>query len=176
MTFPDVEGASVIHNDCQTCREGLAGPISDVFKKDPFFAEAEKWAGFDRSLRGKSPTPVKPRISPPRDWEVAYDADGAPIYDAAGRLRRRPWADIFNPSPSLPISAIIRDPFWWDWPELRPLARWDRSPSYIRDSYLSPVKRTYLWDKHPIRPLDLMLDDAFTVGDVSKIMPFLRCI
>lgn len=45
-------------------------------KKDPFFAEAEKWADFDRSLRGMSPTPVKPRISPPRDCEVAYDADG----------------------------------------------------------------------------------------------------
>lgn len=77
---------------------------------------------------------------------------GAPLYTAGG-LRRRPWADIFNPSPSLPISAITRDPFWYDWPELKPLARWDRSPSYIRDSYLSPVKRTFLWDKHPIRPL-----------------------
>ncbi|XP_050344560.1 uncharacterized protein LOC126769689 isoform X5 [Nymphalis io] len=77
---------------------------------------------------------------------------GAPLYNAGG-LRRRPWADIFNPSPSLPISAITRDPFWYDWPELRPMARWDRSPSYIRDSYLSPVKRTFLWDKHPMRPL-----------------------
>ncbi|KAG7302084.1 hypothetical protein JYU34_013543 [Plutella xylostella] len=77
---------------------------------------------------------------------------GAPLYTAGG-LRRRPWADIFNPSPSLPISAITRDPFWYDWPELRPVARWDRSPSHIRDSYLSPVKRTFLWDKHPVRPL-----------------------
>ncbi|XP_073946212.1 myofilin isoform X2 [Choristoneura fumiferana] len=126
--------------------------LSDAIKTDPFFAEAEKWAGFDRSLRGMSPTPVKPRISPPRDCEVAYDADGAPLWSASG-LRRRPWADIFNPSPSLPISAITRDPFWYDWPELKPVARWDRSPSYIRDSYLSPVKRTFLWDKHPVRPL-----------------------
>ncbi|KAG6441069.1 uncharacterized protein LOC115441862 isoform X1 [Manduca sexta] len=149
--------------------------VSDVFKKDPFFAEAEKWAGFDRSLRGKSPTPVKPRISPPRDCEVAFDADGAPLYNLGG-LRRRPWADIFNPSPSLPISAITRDPFWYDWPELKPLARWDRSPSYIRDSYLSPVKRTYLWDKHPIRPLDLMVADALTVGDISKTLPFIRSL
>lgn len=63
--------------DCKTCREGAwPSRISDTFKKDPFFAEAEKWADFDRGLRGKSPTPVKPRISPPRDWEVAYDADG----------------------------------------------------------------------------------------------------
>ncbi|CAG9100781.1 unnamed protein product [Plutella xylostella] len=128
------------------------GALSDVFKSDPFFAEAEKWGDFDRSLRGRSPTPVKPRISQPRDCEVAFDADGAPLYTAGG-LRRRPWADIFNPSPSLPISAITRDPFWYDWPELRPVARWDRSPSHIRDSYLSPVKRTFLWDKHPVRPL-----------------------
>ncbi|XP_062529513.1 myofilin isoform X1 [Bombyx mori] len=149
--------------------------ISDVFKKDPFFAEAEKWAGFDRSLRGKSPTPVKPRISQPRETEVAFDADGAPLYSVGG-LRRRPWADIFNPSPSLPISAITRDPFWHDWPELKPIARWDRSPSYIRDSYLSPVKRTFLWDKHPIRPLDLMLDAELSVGELGRTLPFIRSL
>lgn len=54
-----------------------------MFAKDPFFAEADKWAGFDRSLRGKSPTPVKPRINPPRECEVAFDADGKgnrPVY------------------------------------------------------------------------------------------------
>lgn len=63
--------------DCEPYREG-AWPerVSDIFKKDPFFADAEKWADFDRSLRGKSPTPVKPRISPPRDCEIAFDADG----------------------------------------------------------------------------------------------------
>lgn len=58
------------------CQGASPGRLSDVFKKDPFFAEAENWADFDRSLRGMSPTPVKPRISPPRDCEVAYDADG----------------------------------------------------------------------------------------------------
>jgi hypothetical protein len=38
---------------------------------------------------------------------------------------------------------------------LRPFSTynpWGKSPFYLRDSYLSPVKRTYLWDKHPIRP------------------------
>lgn len=63
--------------DNETCREGAwPSRLSDVFKRDPFFAEAEKWADFDRSLRGRSPTPVKPRISQPRDCEVAFDADG----------------------------------------------------------------------------------------------------
>lgn len=63
--------------DCEVYREGAwPSKISDVFNKDPFFADAVKWADFDRSLRGKSPTPVKPRISPPRDCEVAFDSDG----------------------------------------------------------------------------------------------------
>lgn len=63
--------------DNKTCREGAwPSRLSDVFKRDPFFAEAEKWADFDRSLRGRSPTPVKPRISPPRGCEVAFDEDG----------------------------------------------------------------------------------------------------
>ncbi|KAJ8719627.1 hypothetical protein PYW08_011802 [Mythimna loreyi] len=104
-------------------------------------------------------TPISTPLQPKSLKGIEYEPDskphwgtGAPLYNAGG-LRRRPWADIFNPSPSLPISAITRDPFWYDWPELRPIARWDRSPSYIRDSYLSPVKRTFLWDKHPIRPL-----------------------
>lgn len=63
--------------DCKTCYEGaMPERFSDAFRNDPFFADAEKWAGFDRSLRGMSPTPVKPRISQPRDCEIAYDADG----------------------------------------------------------------------------------------------------
>lgn len=82
-----------IHIDYKTCHEGAwPARISDVFKKDPFFAEAEKWAGFDRSLRGKSPTPVKPRISQPRETEVAFDADGKgnrPLNIL--NLRHDPW-------------------------------------------------------------------------------------
>ncbi|XP_050550374.1 uncharacterized protein LOC118281905 isoform X3 [Spodoptera frugiperda] len=126
--------------------------------------------------------PISAPLEPKSLKGIEYEPDskphwgtGAPLYNAGG-LRRRPWADIFNPSPSLPISAITRDPFWYDWPELKPLARWDRSPSYIRDSYLSPVKRTFLWDKHPIRPLDLMVADQFTVDDLSKTLPFMRSL
>lgn len=63
--------------DYETCNEGAwPSKMSDAFKTDPFFADAEKWLDFDRSLRGMSPTPVKPRISPPRECEVAFDADG----------------------------------------------------------------------------------------------------
>ncbi|XP_062529515.1 myofilin isoform X3 [Bombyx mori] len=122
--------------------------------------------------------PLKPKSLKGIEYEPdnkPHWGTGAPLYSVGG-LRRRPWADIFNPSPSLPISAITRDPFWHDWPELKPIARWDRSPSYIRDSYLSPVKRTFLWDKHPIRPLDLMLDAELSVGELGRTLPFIRSL
>jgi hypothetical protein len=84
--------------DNETYNEGAwPAPISDAFTKDPFFAEAEKWAGIDRSLRGKSPTPVKPRISPPRDCEVAFDADGKatdPVEPST--LRHHPIAPLVS--------------------------------------------------------------------------------
>lgn len=58
-----------------------------------------------------------------------------------------------NPSPASPLSSITRDPWWWDLGDLRPAYYpFNRSPSLLRDSYLSPVKRRYLWTKHPIRP------------------------
>ncbi|XP_026330637.1 uncharacterized protein LOC113238120 isoform X4 [Hyposmocoma kahamanoa] len=144
-----------------------AYPITDLSTPAAPLAHLAPLSSFEpRSLKGIEYEPDnKPH------WGT-----GLPLYNAAGRPWRRPWADIFNPSSSLPISAITRDPFWYDWPELKPLARWDRSPSYIRDSYLSPVKRTFLWDKHPLRPLDLMIADAFTVDDLSKTLPFMRSL
>ncbi|GJQ77524.1 putative myofilin [Trypoxylus dichotomus] len=105
--------------------------------------------------RYSSPTPIKPGEWAPRPSEVAYNYAGQPIYSRGGLLpSKRLFRDLLNPSPYAPISSFIRDPWWWDWPFLRPysiLPRWT-SPFYLRDSYLSPVKRTYLWDKHPIRP------------------------
>lgn len=80
-----------------------------------------------------------------------------PIYSRGG-LPTKLW-DLLNPSPHLPKSAITRDPWWWDLPSLKPFDptydSWGKSPSFLRDSYLSPVKRTYLWDKHPIRPFGM---------------------
>ncbi|XP_077283883.1 myofilin isoform X4 [Arctopsyche grandis] len=89
------------------------------------------------------------------DTKPKFGFSGLPIYSRGG-LGRKPWNRLFNPSPYLPMSAITKDPFWWDFPELKPFYpfnSWGKSPFYVRDSYLSPVKRTYLWDKHPMRPL-----------------------
>lgn len=60
-----------------------------------------------------------------------------------------------NPRASLPPSAVTRDPFWYDLGDLdglRPYRASSYLPPSLRDSYLSPVKRRYLWTKHPIRP------------------------
>lgn len=105
----------------------------------------------------------------PRPSEVAFNYAGQPIYTRGGLLpSKRLFSDILNPSPYLPVSSIIRDPFWWNYPLLRPFrpySSWGRSPFYLRDSYLSPVKRSYLWDKHPIRPFGKSLSAQFPVPE-----------
>ncbi|GLV35802.1 Myofilin [Carabus blaptoides fortunei] len=110
---------------------------------------------YDPYYRGLSPTPIKAGEFGPRPNEVAFNYAGLPIYTRGG-LAGRILRDLLNPSSALPLSAITRDPWWWKYPEFRPFNApydcWGKSPFFLRDSYLSPVKRTYLWDKHPIRP------------------------
>lgn len=81
---------------------------------------------------------------------------GLPVYSTGG-VKRRPLSELFEPSVYTPRSRYVRDPWWWEYPHLKPytpLSSTYRPPakSYLRDSYLSPVKRTYLWGHHPIRP------------------------
>ncbi|XP_046981562.1 uncharacterized protein LOC124550864 isoform X1 [Schistocerca americana] len=116
-------------------------------------------------LRGPSPATV--RSTPAREYTptpeggktLGYNYAGQPIYSRGGSLVRRPLSELFEPLTTLPLSRITRDPWWWDYPHLRPYESpynwlWPKTPFYLRDSYLSPVKRTYLWYKHPIRPFD----------------------
>jgi len=105
-----------------------------------------------RDLRAASLAPTSP-LSP-------LDLLRLPIYRGA-RARANSLENLFNPRASLPPSAIVRDPFWYDIDDLRPFGAHIPSlalPPYLRDSYLSPVKRRYLWDKHPLRPLEDELD------------------
>lgn len=78
-----------------------------------------------------------------------------PIYRRSPGPRYNSLERLINPGTALPLSSITRDPFWYDLLDLRPftphIPAW-RLPSYLRESYLSPVKRRYLWTKHPIRP------------------------
>jgi len=63
----------------------------------------------------------------------------------------------------LPPSVLINDPWWHKYPELRPLdlaTSWSAGPPALRNSYLSPVKRTYLWrSAHPLRPYGYRTSD-----------------
>lgn len=98
---------------------------------------------------------------------------GQPIYTRGG-LTRRPLSELFEPNTSIPWASIVRDPWWWEYPELRPYLAPHSGvlntplPFYLRDSYLSPVKRHYLWGKHPIRPFCKSLREL-TIGEVSSL-------
>ncbi|KAL0280547.1 UNVERIFIED_CONTAM: hypothetical protein PYX00_001807 [Menopon gallinae] len=99
---------------------------------------------------------VAPKPAAPSE-KVAFNFQGQPIYTRGG-LTRRPLSELLEPNTSIPWASIVRDPWWWEYPELRPYVSPYTSPYtsplpfYLRDSYLSPVKRQYLWTKHPIRP------------------------
>ncbi|XP_023722601.1 uncharacterized protein LOC111872697 [Cryptotermes secundus] len=108
------------------------------------------------SARHTTPSPLKeltPLSVEPKE-KIGYNYAGVPIYNRGG-YTRRPLSELFEPVTSLPLSRLTRDPWWWAYPSLRPYTlptSWYKSPFYLRDSYLSPVKRTYLWGQHPIRP------------------------
>ncbi|KAM8705846.1 hypothetical protein ACLKA7_010182 [Drosophila subpalustris] len=135
-------------------------PLDELFEsKLPAIAEAQAEAAGTAASRpnfferagSPSPTPVKAGRWGPRPTEVAYDAEGLPIFHPRNRFR-----DLLSPSPNLPISSIVRDPFWWDVDDLVPFRATSvprASSPVARDSYLSPVKNRYLWSKHPARPL-----------------------
>ncbi len=88
-------------------------------------------------------------------------------------LPRRGLANrLWRPSLFLDDDALLKpnswinDPWWHKYPELRPLdlatVPWTRPPSSLRTSYLSPIKRTYVWGyRHPLRPFGKNLLQAF---------------
>ena len=89
-------------------------------------------------------------------WTLAFSLSGQPIH--VRTIPPKPLRELFEPNTNVPISRFVRDPWWWDYPELKPYEPpqghngYKPSPFYLRNSYLSPVKRTYLWGHHPIRP------------------------
>lgn len=69
------------------------------------------------------------------------------------RGRGKPLFDLLEPSPHAPISAFARDPWWYpSYAPYIPSYAQRGMPFFLRDSYLSPVKRNYLWSRHPLRP------------------------
>ncbi|XP_065564082.1 uncharacterized protein LOC136029539 isoform X1 [Artemia franciscana] len=91
-----------------------------------------------------------------RNHPIGLEVDGLlngerPLFQDYGRgLANRLWRpDLFD-NEYTPYH--IRDPWWYRYPQLRPVERWWWQPSsYIRSSYLSPHKKTYVWSTHPFR-------------------------
>ncbi|XP_067636415.1 uncharacterized protein Mf isoform X2 [Eurosta solidaginis] len=145
-------------------RASSLGPLYELNSK---LLDAER--PFERA-GSPSPTPVKAGRWGPRPSEVAYDANGLPIFHPRNHFR-----DLFNPNPSAPISAFTRDPFWYDVGDLAPYRAFSvpRASSPIaRDSYLSPIKSSYLWSRHPARPLTLYTMNRSYRLDLPRILVF----
>ncbi|KAJ1522635.1 hypothetical protein ONE63_001807 [Megalurothrips usitatus] len=124
----------------------------------PLGSRARSSSPFARGRSTSPPPPVRSWTPPPQPSEVVPRLSYAdqPQYGRGG-WTRRPLSELLEPLPSMPKSRITRDPWWWEYPELRPYGypyhyRPWHSPSYLRRSYLSPIKNTYLWDRHPARP------------------------
>ncbi|XP_065343310.1 uncharacterized protein Mf [Cloeon dipterum] len=103
----------------------------------PFIRESSPFT------RSTSPSPI-----------LGYTYAGYPIYTRDG-ISRPALVRIMSPSPYLSAASVVRDPWWYAYPELKPFETdyvYRTSPSYLRRSYLSPVKNRYLWNQHPVRP------------------------
>ena len=75
---------------------------------------------------------------------------GLPVYSLGVR---RPLSDLLHNLEETPSVKINREPWWWTYPSLRPhVEELKALPSYLRDSYLSPVKSVFHWYEHPFRP------------------------
>ncbi|CAH1388848.1 unnamed protein product [Nezara viridula] len=107
-------------------------------------------------------------IGPDGSKVPLYTHTGHPIYSRGGF--KRPMTELYEPSPWIPISRETRVPWWWSYPQYRPFEApyvpMKHSPYFLRDSFLSPVKRSYLWKQHPIRPFS-----EYEIGDDGRKYP-----
>lgn len=84
-------------------------------------------------------------------------------------LGRKALFDLLEPHPTAPVSAFTRDPWWYPCyaPYIPSYAQWS-TPFYLRDSYLSPVKRNYLWSRHPLRPFGTFSNLSTTISQIDQ--------
>jgi len=130
----------------------------------PSYYSPRPW---DRDTReGSLPPSLSSRLSP-KPWEregslppsLPSYHNSIPLDDDKPEFRRArsPFLDMLNPSSRLPISRVTRDPWWYDAYGLKPYRYIPRSvltyPSALRNSYLSPIRNSYLWSRHPMRYL-----------------------
>lgn len=63
--------------------------------------------------------------------------------------------NLLKSKPRKPTAAFTSDPFWYDLGDLKPFVASvpeNYLPSSLRDSFLSPVKKDFVWKQHPMRP------------------------
>ncbi|XP_071555990.1 uncharacterized protein Mf isoform X1 [Temnothorax nylanderi] len=139
-------------------------PVERFTPAKPFDAEKawtdhlNRLADIDRLYPSKSPLMAR-HLSPPLSTKRLFDIHGNLVDDdfllprPSVLLRKKPFFDLLEPSPMAPISAFTRDPWWYPSyaPYIPSYAQY-RTPFFLRDSYLSPIKRSYLWSRHPFRP------------------------
>ncbi len=98
--------------------------------------------------------------------------EGLPTTTRSGSARTPPLG-FYNQDTSYPSyktgAGVTRDPWWWSYPHLRPYSVTSypyRSfiPSY---SYLSPVKRSYVWNTRPHRPYSQLTTWLYSQTDVT---------
>lgn len=147
---------------------------------DPYLLKTRFWSWYQRALRGTdrvvdalsrpyyrkpiSYKEVDPYFHDPHylDGNKRYYylygqqySSGLPLRTRGGDYRTPP-AGFYNQdiNPYRTGAGITRDPWWWSFPHLKPIT-YSSYPyrNYIpAHSYLSPVKRTYVWNTRPHRP------------------------
>ncbi|CAD1477082.1 unnamed protein product, partial [Heterotrigona itama] len=138
---------------------GVCTAIAKPFDPEQAWADhLNRLADIDKLYPSKTPLLAR-HISPPLSTKRLFDIHGNLVTDYdylpsfPSLLRKKPLFDLLEPSPMAPISAFTRDPWWYpSYAPYIPSYAQKATPFYLRDSYLSPVKRSYLWSRHPIRP------------------------
>jgi len=100
---------------------------------------------------------VAPFRAPSMAREMSRARSPSPASSLAGPNYRKLY-DMLNPDPYRPISSFTRAPWWYDLASpLKPIDYYPRRilsyPSLLRSSYLSPVRNSYVWSRHPLRHL-----------------------
>lgn len=139
-------------------------PVERFVPAKPFDADKawndhlNRLADIDKMYPSKSP--LLARHTGPFSTKPLFDIHGNLLDDILPRFpssllrsKARPLLDMLEPSPYAPISAFSRDPWWYpSYAPYIPSYAQHSTPFFLRDSYLSPIKRNYLWSRHPLRP------------------------
>ncbi|XP_033207233.1 uncharacterized protein LOC117166901 isoform X1 [Belonocnema kinseyi] len=139
-------------------------PVERFVPAQPYDADKawkdhlNRLADIDKLYPSKSPLLARHTpslLSPKRLFDIHGNLLDDIFPSFPSLLRKKPLFDLLEPSPYAPITAFNRDPWWY--PSYAPyIPRYAQSstPFFLRDSYLSPVKRNYLWSRHPLRSFD----------------------